>query len=128
MRRLLLILPLLAAGCATGPTRPEPPPAEAVDEGPALALAAFVAAVDGGRFDEAYGLLSGRWRARLTPERLRDDLAEGGALAVDRLARARLAAGGSVRREGDLARFPIGDGKAVRLVREGSGWKIDALE
>lgn len=127
MRRYLLALSLLA-GCATGPVRPEARPAEVADAAPVQALVAFLAAVDGGRFDEAYGLVSGRWRARLTPDRLRDDLAEGGALAADRLERARRAVGGPVLRKGDRADLPIGEDRAVRLVHEASGWKIDALE
>jgi hypothetical protein len=129
VRRLVLLPLLLSAACATAPAvRPAPPPIPAVDGAPARALLAFLDAVDAGRFDEAYRLLSGRWRATLTPERLRDDLAEGGALARDRLARARLAASGPAVREGDRARFPIADGRAVRLVLEESGWKVDDLE
>lgn len=128
VRRLPLLLALLLPACATAPSVPPRPPAEAADPAPARALVAFLDAVDADRFDEAYGLLSGRWRPRLTPERLRDDRVEGGALAGDRLARARIAAAGPVRREGDRAGFPIGEGKAVRLVLEPSGWKVDALE
>lgn len=128
VRRLVLLPLVLSAACATAPVRPAPPPMEAADEAPARALLAFLDAVDAGRFEEAYLLLSGRWRATLTPDRLRDDLADGGVLARDRLARARLAASGTAVREGDCARFPIAEGRAVSLVLEESGWKIDDLE
>lgn len=128
VRALLLFAAALVAGCSAPVVRPDAPPEESSDDGSARTLVSFLGAVDAGDFDTAYRLLSGRWRARLTPERLQDDLWEGGAVARDRLARARMAAGGPAIREDGEARFPIGGGKAVRLVWEGNAWKVDALE
>jgi hypothetical protein len=113
---------LLLAACATTPAPPAP------TEGPREVLLRFLAAVDGGDMEGAYRLLSGRWRARLTPERLRRDLREGGEAAVDRLDRARAAAKTRPVVEGEVAAFPVGEGLSVRLHREADGWKVDSLE
>jgi len=121
MRHLLPGTILLAA-CATAPAA-APAPAT-----PADAAAAFVRAVEGRDWERAYGLLSARWRARLTPARLAADWEAGGALAADRLTRARLALAEEPVAAGDEARFPIGAGQELRLVRESGRWRIDALE
>jgi hypothetical protein len=122
VRALIAGLLLALAGCAAAPPRPSP------DPGPGQVLERFLVAVGRHDMDTAYELLSGRWRARLTPDRLARDLDEGGDVAADRLARARLAARSDPLVEGDLAAFSIGDGRAVRLVREPGGWRVDALE
>src|SRR6266542_2175774 len=51
------------------------------------ALSRFAAAVEGGRWDEAYALLSARWRARLTPARLAADFSAAGPIGRDAAAR-----------------------------------------
>lgn len=138
VRHVLPILLALATGCATtatgstgstGGTGTTAAPAARAETDPRQIVQAFAAAVEAGRFEEAWGLLSARWRGRLTPERLAADLAEGGALGRDRLIRARLAASTSEPsfHEGTAA-FPLAEGRAVRLLREGASWRLDALE
>lgn len=91
-------------------------------------LRAFLRAAQGGDFSAAYRLLAAPQRARYTPELLaRDFRAEPSAGA--RLARAREALAASPQRPSDgEALFPIGSGRAVRLVREGGVWRVAALE
>jgi hypothetical protein len=112
---------LFLATCASTPPKPGEDP-------PRAALVQFLDAVQARDMAATYALLTGRWRARLTPERLALDLERGGALAQDRLERARLASANPPTVEGDAATFPIGDGRSVRLLRESGGWKVDALE
>ncbi|HET9599815.1 MAG TPA: hypothetical protein VFP65_29845, partial [Anaeromyxobacteraceae bacterium] len=57
------------------PAAPAPPAAVAEPPGPREALARFAEAVDAGRWDEAWPLLSSRWRERTTPALLARDLA-----------------------------------------------------
>lgn len=122
MRATLAALLLGAAACATAPQ-----PLPAADD-PRTAAARFLDAIEEARWDDGYALLSDRWRARLTPQRLAADRQQGGALAADRLERARLALRQeAVRRDGE-AHFAIGEGHGLRLVREAGGWRIDALE
>lgn len=103
----------------------DPPPQIA----PRQALEHFLSAVEGGDFKAAYLLLAQPWRDRYTPQRLEKDF-QLEPQAKDRVARVRAALGGKaeveVSREG--ARLPLGDGRAVQLVREGGGYKIAALE
>jgi len=115
-------------GCATGAGRPvsEGPPSSP-DAGSAAVLRRFLDAADVGDFDTAYQLLTESWRARYTPERLKRDFALE-PRAKDLLARARVALKGSAREVADGVEYPIGDGSAVRLVREGGAFKIAALE
>ncbi len=112
----------LANGCRT-PSSASGGSTQAASE----VLADFIAAADSQDFERAYRLLSGPLRARYTPERLRRDFEEE-PLAKDRLERARqaLRQGPSVR--GDVADFPLGSGKAVRLVREDGTFRVAALE
>ncbi|HTT71508.1 MAG TPA: hypothetical protein VMG32_09820 [Anaeromyxobacteraceae bacterium] len=134
MRALALLaalLALVASACAAGPRAPlaregPPPPAE-----PGEVLAAFSAALEAGRFELAYALLSARWRARETPARLASDLEASGAVGPDAIRRVRalLAAGARpVVRGGEEAVLAVGEGEAARLVREGGAWRVDALE
>ena len=121
--RLLSAAAILAlASCATTPAAPDRP------GGAARTAEAFFRAVEAEAWDDAYSLLSERWRARLTPARLAADREQGGALAADRLARARRALDQPAAEGEDEARFPIGAGKELRLVRESGGWRMDALE
>ena len=91
------------------------------------ALERFLAAVEGGDFGAAYRLLAPAWRERYTPGRLEQDFRLEPA-ARDRLARVRAALSGRVDLSRDGAQLPLGGGRAVRLVREGGGYTIDALE
>jgi hypothetical protein len=114
-------------GCATRGASGPPP---GVDSDPRAALERFAAAVDGGRWEEAYPLLSARWRVRSTPELLAGDLAASGVVGAEavRRVRALLAAGTPLRLHGESAALGVGEDKAARLVREGDAWRVDALE
>jgi len=117
-----------SGGCATGTATPVAEgPASSAETGSAAVLRRFLDAADRGDFEAAYPLLSERWRARYTPERLKQDFALE-PRAKDLLARARTALKGSPREVGEVVEYPIGDGSAVRLVREGGAFKIAALE
>ncbi len=122
LRVAALALPL---GCAALP--PRPPPSEA---DPRAVLDRFSAAVEAARWDDAYPLLSGRWRARETPARLAADLAASGPVGRDavRRVRALLAAGAPVAVDGEVATLAVAADRAARLVREGGTWRVDALE
>ena len=101
----------------------EPPP----EEGARQVLSHFLEAADKGDFATAYRLLSSPLRARYTPERLARDFAAE-PLARERLARAREALPGPLLVDGADARLSLGEGKAVRLVREGGAFRVAALE
>jgi len=91
-------------------------------------LAEFIAAAEAGDFRRAYQLLSGEWRARYTPGRLEQDFADE-PLARERLERARGALSRGARFvDAEVAEFPIGAGRAVRLVREQGDFRVAALE
>ncbi len=128
--RVVLVL-LLLAGCATPPprppARPAPPPILAADEPARHAARAFLDAATARDGDAMLLLLSDRWRARLSPDRLLADLDTGGAIAADRLARARLALLHPATLGPTEARFELDAEHALRLVRESDGWKLDEL-
>ena len=91
-------------------------------------LAEFIDAAEAGDFRRAYQLLSGEWRARYTPARLEQDF-EDEPLARERLERARGALSrGALFVGAEVAEFPIGAGRAVRLVREHGDFRVAALE
>lgn len=94
---------------------------------PRRTLEAFLGAVDRGDFAAAYAQLTGTWRALYTPERFAEDFAAE-PNAKERLARARAAMNQPVRWIAGGAEFPIGDGRAVRLLREGADYKLAAIE
>lgn len=102
-----------------------------IDEKPAdaprEALGRFLDAVKANDWDTAWSLLSAPLRARYTPERLRDDFKHE-PLATERMSRARLALNGPVRVTASGAEFPIGEERAVRLVREAGEYRIAAIE
>jgi hypothetical protein len=129
VRRLLVLLSTLvvaaALGCA-GDRAARAPRADAPD----AALRAFATALAGGRFEAAHALLSARWRLAYTPRRLAQDLAGAGPAGREAAARAlsALDAGSPLIREGKAARLPLGGDRAVVLVLEDGGWKVDALE
>jgi hypothetical protein len=122
------LLAVLLAACAAA-QRPS-----AGAEGPALAsrevLARFASAVDEGRWPEAWTLLSARWRARETPERLAADLAASGPVGTSAVARAKaaLAMGALPEVNGRSAALAVGQGKAAVLLLEDGSWRVDALE
>jgi hypothetical protein len=122
---LFLLLSLLL-GCAAAPA-PRAPPSE---DDPRAVLERFSSAVEARRWDEAYPLLSARWRVRETPSRLASDLAAAGPAGLDavRRVRALLVAGTAVAVDGEVATLPIGTDRAARLVREDRAWRVDALE
>ena len=104
------------------------PAAPLADEQQARALVAhFLAAIDGGDFETVFGDLSAAWRGRYTPARLKADFSSEPA-AVARLQRIRAALAG--RWEVTLAgpQLPVGEGKLLRLVREGGALKVAAIE
>jgi ABC-type glycerol-3-phosphate transport system substrate-binding protein len=96
----------------------------------AEALSRFAAAVRSGRLDEAWPLLSARWRARTTPATLAADLEAAGNVgrgAAERV-QAALAAGERPAVDGNRASLAVGEGKAALLLREGGAWRVEALE
>lgn len=97
------------------------------DAAPREALERFLTAVEAGDFQAAYLLLAPAWRQRYTPARLEKDF-QLEPLAKERLARVRAALGNPVAVSADGAQLPLGDGRAVRLVKEGGGYTIAALE
>lgn len=99
---------------------------------PVEALRAFIRAVDNRRWDVVLRFVPSRYRASITIDKIRaqwETSTERAAMAAQ-LAEIRrhleepfeIAAGG------DEARLPLGERKAVRLVREDGVWKIEALE
>lgn len=127
---LTLALVLALAACAPPPRAgPAPTPAP-VEQDARAVLDTFTAALEAGRWEAAYALLSARWRARETPARLAADLASSGEIGQDALRRARalLAAGARPIERDDRAELIIGRDQAARLVREGHVWRVDALE
>jgi hypothetical protein len=100
------------------------------DADPRDVLERFSAAVGEQRWDEAYPLLSARWRASESPSRLAADMAAAGTVARDAVQRVRalLGAGTSLTVTSRTATLPIAPDRAARLVREGGAWRVDALE
>ncbi len=122
---------LLLAACAAAPPaagggdHPGGPPAAAAE-----VLSRFAAAVRSDRLDEAWPLLTARWRGRSTPATLAADLAAAGNVARGAAERVQavLAAGQRPAVEGDRATLAVGEGKAALLRLEGKAWRVDALE
>jgi hypothetical protein len=100
---------------------------DADEGGPAQTLERFLDAAERGDFVAAYGLLAASWRARYTPERLKEDFGRE-PLARERLVRARRALERPPSQTDQGVEYPLGDGKAVRLVREADGFRVAALE
>jgi hypothetical protein len=97
------------------------------EESARQALEAFLSAAESGNFTAAYRLLASELRARYTPERLEQDFSLE-PLAKERLVRARAVLASDPTLEGRQVLFPIGEGKAVRLVLEDEGFRVTALE
>ncbi len=121
---------LLLASCAG--SRPPPGAASAAGAAaePGQVLGRFATAVRQDRLDEAWPLLSARWRARSTPATLAADLSASGRVGRESAERveALLADGQRPVVEGERATLAVGEGKAARLVLEAGGWRVDALE
>jgi hypothetical protein len=100
---------------------------EAAEDAPRETLNRFLDAVKGSDWPTAWALLSAPLRARYTPERLRDDFKRE-PLSAERVRRARLALKGPVRLSASGAEFPIGENRAVRLVREAGEYRVAAIE
>jgi hypothetical protein len=91
------------------------------------ALAEFLDAADRRDFPAAWTMLSARWRARYTPARLQSDF-DIEPQVKERLARARAALAGPWRVEKDSAALGLGEGRTLKLEREGELWRVAALE
>lgn len=124
----------LVTACAgpsagVGPGKAERTASSPPADPPAAVLARFVDALEAGRWEQATGLLSARWRSAYTPSRLQADFAGAGALGREAVSRVQ----GAVRQGTPLQ---IGDGRATLalasgralLVAEEGGWRVDALE
>lgn len=128
--RALAAASLLLAACAGAP----PPPGEGDPTRPAAeagqVLGRFATAVRADRLEEAWPLLSARWRARSTPSTLAADLTASGRVGREAAERVQALLGAGQRPvvEGERATLPLGEGKAARLLLEGGEWRVDALE
>jgi hypothetical protein len=130
VKRLSLAVLLCAlAACARAPLRAADGAAAAVQD-PAAVLARMVSALEEGRWDDAYALLSARWRSRATPARLQADWRASGPVGPEAAARvAALLRGGASLQVGTReAVLRVGEGRRARLVREDGAWRVDALE
>lgn len=97
-------------------------------EGDARAVAdAFVKAAAAGEWKKAYSFLAAPLRARYSPERFAEDF-KAEPQAKERLTRARVALEGTPELVGNEVRFMIGEGRALRLIREADGFRILAIE
>jgi hypothetical protein len=105
---------------------------EAPDEGVSSAevqqaLTEFLDAAERRDFPAAWTMLSARWRARYTPARLQSDF-DAEPLVKDRLALARAGLAGPWQVEKNSAALGLGEGRTLRLEREGELWRVAALE
>ena len=134
MVRSLALAVALAAACASGcASAPAPRPAthpSTPEAAAAEALGRFAAAAEEGRWDEAWALLSARWRARTTPAGLARDWKGSGPIGPDAAARvlALLRSGAPLALSGREATLPVGTGRRARLVVEEGAWRVEALE
>lgn len=97
-------------------------------DGDAAAVArAFLDAAEAGDFKTAYGLLAGALKARYSPERFAEDF-RSEPQSKERLSRAREALRNPPEQTGAEVRFGIGEGLALRLLREADGFRVLAIE
>jgi hypothetical protein len=87
----------------------------------------FLTAVSSGDFEAVFGDLCASWRARYTPQRLKADLSSEPA-ALERLQRIRAALPGKWELTGDGPELVLGEGRRLKLQREGGALKVVALE
>lgn len=97
------------------------------DEAARAVVTRFLAAIDAGDFEAVFADLSSALRARYTPARLKSDFAAEPA-AAGRLQRIRSALGGAWVSTVAGPQLPLGDGRALKLQREGGALKVAALE
>jgi hypothetical protein len=105
----------------------EAPEASRSDADVQKALTDFLDAAERRDFPTAWTMLSAKWRARYTPTRLQTDF-DAEPQVKERLARARAALGGTWKVERDSAALGLGEGRTLRLEREGELWRVAALE
>ncbi|MBK9517165.1 MAG: hypothetical protein IPO09_07365 [Anaeromyxobacter sp.] len=120
----------LGSACA-GPGAARPPaPAATSPEAGREVLGRFTAAARAGRWPEAWGLLSARWRGALTPTQLGADWRGAGPVAREAAERveALLAAGAALRPGAGGLCLAVSPGREARLALEAGGWRVDALE
>jgi len=122
-RRAWIALALLA-GCASTPRAP------VAGSGPEEALQHFAEAAEDGRWEEAYALLTARWRAGATPARLEADWRASGPVGREAAARvlALLRSGARLEVGSREATLAVAEGRRARVVPEAGGWRVDALE
>ena len=90
-------------------------------------LSEFLDAAERRDFPAAWTMLSARWRARYTPARLQSDF-DAEPQVKERLARARAALAGPWKVDRDSAALGLGEGRTLKLEREGLLWRVAALE
>jgi hypothetical protein len=130
VRSLLLAAALLAACASPHPLRPLAAGGSTPEAAAGDALARFALAAREGRWEEAWPLLSARWRALTTPARLARDWRGSGPVGPEAAARvlALLRSGAPLAVSGREATLPVGAGRRARLVQEDGGWRVEALE
>lgn len=129
--RLLALAATLVVACAGAPSPRPPGPAPATPAaGAADALWRFAAAAEAGRWEQAWPLLSARWRAGSTPGRLARDWKDSGPVGPEAAQRvlALLRAGAEPVVAGREATLAVAAGRKARLVAEADGWRVEALE
>jgi hypothetical protein len=92
----------------------------AVERAPGLVVGDFAQALEDGRAEDAYALMSSGYRRRVSLEEFRRHLAESPA-------EAREAAASLSQQDGPAAqsaRVTLADGDSVELVRDGASWRI----
>ena len=116
-------------GCATSGAGRSGGTESVSHEPPAAVLLRFVTALEAGRWADAQGLLSARWRGAYTPSRLAADWGGAGPLAREAAAHVRsaLSTGAAVQVGDGRAVLPVAGGRAL-LVAEAGGWRVEALE
>ena len=129
MLALTCALAAACAGPAGGSSRPAGSTTPSAQDDPAEALERFLEALDAGRWAQASGLLSARWRTSYTAARLEADYAGAGPTARETAAAARTALrnGTPLQVADGRATLPVPGGRAV-VVAEAGGWRVDALE
>ena len=130
LRRSALALGLTVAAAAVGCAENRSLPAGHGEDAARETLSRFARDVQERRWQDAYALLSARWRAAYTPSRLAADWDGAGPIGREESERvlALLAAGVSLVPEGGRLALPVGTGRRAVVVLEDGGWRVDALE
>jgi len=127
---LAVCLACAAPAPAVKPSAPPPAPAPRPEDEARAALSRFTVSLRENHWSEAYLLLSSRWRARSSPERLAADWRDSGPVGTRALSRvqALLSLGAPIQVSGRTAVLVVGEGKQASLVLEDRYWRVDALE